>query len=551
MSGSDALALKLRELREAYRSRLSASVARVEAIWAGLRTGSWQPDQATTMHRLVHDLAGSGTTFGLHEVSACARRVEQLLAPTRELQRQPGSDEFAQIDIELRHLRRLTDELAGGELPPLGMTFPLGTTTQQRTQQLIYLVDNDEIQAHDLAFQLECFGYQVVLFDTLADLPAADAEPQPAAVVLDLGSAELPVAETRIIADLQDRRDDPLPLMFISQRNDLPARLEAVRAGGQAYFHKPVDVNQLIDTLDRFTALQQHEPFRVLIIDDSPTLASYFAAILGSAGMLTEIVTDPLHVLEPLIEFRPDLILMDVYMPGCTGQELAAVIRQENQFVGVPIVFVSGETDRDAQLAAMNRGGDDFLTKPITPQHLLSAVISRAQRARAMRAQMVRDGLTGLLNHTASETQLVIEIARAQRNNTPLTVALIDIDHFKQVNDTYGHPAGDRVLKTLSRLLQQRLRRSDIIGRYGGEEFMVVLPDTSATNAVALFDTIRTNFGMIRYTSGERTWNVTFSCGVAAMTPSMTATELTGAADAALYTAKRGGRNRVVCYELY
>jgi diguanylate cyclase (GGDEF)-like protein len=233
-------------------------------------------------------------------------------------------------------------------------------------------------------------------------------------------------------------------------------------------------------------------------------------------------------------------------MPGCDGMTLAAVIRQQEDHVGIPIVFLSAETNRDMQLAAIQLGADDFMVKPVRPDYLISAVLSRIQRSRSLRSLMIRDSLTGLFNHTATKERLETEIVRANRDRQQLSFALIDIDHFKQVNDTYGHPTGDWVLKSLARLLLQRLRRSDIIGRYGGEEFAVVLPGTPGADAARVLDEIRAGLSHMPQRFGEREFTVTFSCGIACFPAEREAARLTVAADQALYAAKNGGRNRVV-----
>jgi diguanylate cyclase (GGDEF)-like protein len=236
---------------------------------------------------------------------------------------------------------------------------------------------------------------------------------------------------------------------------------------------------------------------------------------------------------------------MDMYMPGCTGEELAKVIRQQEAYVSVPIVFLSTETDTGRQLAAMQIGGDDFLTKPIRPEHLVSAVAARVHRYRVLRSYMERDSLTGLLNHTRLKEQLEVEVKRARRQGRSLAFVMIDIDRFKLVNDTYGHPTGDRVIKSLSHLLQQRLRRTDIIGRYGGEEFAVILTDTDGPTAIKLLDEIRAAFAQVRQQADGGEFSVTFSGGVAELSRFDSAADLGSAADRALYQAKREGRNRV------
>jgi len=237
---------------------------------------------------------------------------------------------------------------------------------------------------------------------------------------------------------------------------------------------------------------------------------------------------------------------MDIYMPGCTGTELAAVIRQQEKFVGIPVVFLSVETDVGRQLAALRQGGDDFLTKPIAAGHLISSVATRAQRARILRSQMVKDSLTGVLNHSRLTDQLQIEVARARRQSTRLAYAMIDIDHFKAVNDRHGHPTGDRVILSLARLLQKRLRKTDIIGRYGGDEFAVILPDADGPTAAKIISEICRGFSQIRHKSERGDFNVTFSAGIATLLESGDAATLNETADRSLYEAKHRGRNQVV-----
>ena len=344
-----------------------------------------------------------------------------------------------------------------------------------------------------------------------------------------------------------------LSVIFISARGDLTARLQAVHASGEAYFTKPVDIGRLIDRLDILTARQSPEPYRILIVEDEKMLATHYELILQQAGMATTVITDPMHVMQPLVDFRPDLILMDIYMPNYGGKELAKAIRQQDAYVSIPIVFLSNETNIESQLEAMHFGVDDFLAKPIEAEHLVSSIEHRVERARILRSFMDRDSLTGLLNHTKIKEQLDIEASRAKREDSKLSCAMIDIDYFKSVNDTYGHSTGDRILKNLSRLLRQRFRKTDSIGRYGGEEFAVLLPDTDGPTATKIIDEIRAAFAQIRHQFDDAEFYVTFSCGVSSLPPyedanqlTEDANQLTEEADKALYEAKSAGRNRVV-----
>lgn len=406
----------------------------------------------------------------------------------------------------------------------------------------VYIALDDSQMAEQISSQITCFGFHDHLFTTKNTFQEAIAIRRPDFIIMDMDFCQKTLNGAKLIEELQQKQKRALPVLFISQNDTLEARLASVRAQGKAFLTTPIDMAQLIEKIQSSTYREQTEPYRILIVEDSRAQAYFVATTLNNAGMITEVVHDPFQLMKTVIDFRPELILMDIYLPKCTGIELANVIRQQDAYVGVPIVFLSSEQDLSRQLHAMMLGGDDFLTKPITPEHLVSAINSRASRSRIIRGYMMRDSLTGLLNHTYLLEQLEIELSRCQRQGLPLCFAMIDIDHFKEVNDTYGHPVGDRVIKSLSHLLSQRLRKTDTIGRYGGEEFAVILPNTDLDSSYRIIEEIRQSFEDLKHYAGETIFRATFSAGIASMQQHSTRL-LTETADHALYQAKSSGRN--------
>ncbi|MEC4982938.1 MAG: diguanylate cyclase [Oscillatoria sp. PMC 1068.18] len=550
---------QLKILRSVYRQQLPERIEPIETTWnqfIAIRKDEHYyqiaRDCLVSLHYLTHRLAGSSASFGFPQIGEAARRLELLFMAILESKKLPTAEEQAQITVAIAILQ----EVAIAAFPDQSSRQPIYTLENlpesvesenvNLPNRLVFLVEDDSILCQDLALQISCFGYQVRTFQELNELKKALIVASPAAVVMDIVFPENDLAGTKIVQNLQQGRSQPLPVLFISARGDLMARLQAVRAGGKAYFPKPIKIAELIDALDKLTSVQATQAYRVLIVEDDGALAAYYGITLQQVGMETEIVTDPLAIMPHLNDFRPDLILMDMYMPGCNGIELAAVIRQQPNYVGIPIVFLSRETDFNKQLTAIGLGGDDFLTKPIEPQHLIASVMPRVERSRLVRSLMTCDSLTGLLNHTTLKERLVTEVKRASRLHSPLAFAMIDIDRFKSINDTYGHLTGDRVLKSLSRLLKQRLRQTDITGRYGGEEFAVILPDTDSNAAVKVLDEIRLKFAQVRQQADGEEFSVTFSCGIAVYPQQQNSTELNEAADRALYEAKHQGRDRVI-----
>lgn len=536
---------KLLKGRKNYAEQLPAKINKIREVWGRLTQGAWDIDQFRTFHRMVHTIAGSAGTFGLPDVGLDARKLEILLKSLLESGQRPAAEEEAAVRQGLERLEETAEiSLKKGAAPLAPLPHPKNAPVNAGTDdKLIFLVEDDLALAKEAAVQIGHYGYRVKTFPDLKAFRAGLAREEPMAVIMDI---QLPDGDgSEEMARVQKERDAPLPVLFMTVLTDLPSRLKAVAAGGTAYFTKPLNITEMVDTLDALCAVDESEPFRILIVEDSRSLARHFSLVLEQAGMETVVVTDPLQVMKPLNDFRPDLILMDLYMPGCTGLDLAKVIRQQPAFVSIPIVYLSGETDLDKQLQAMSLGGDDFLTKPIEPDHLVLAITSRVKRAGALKGLMIRDGLTGLYNHTNTKEQLDLEVERAKRADTPLTFAMVDMDKFKLVNDTYGHPTGDRVIKSLARLLRQRLRKTDIVGRYGGEEFAVILPDTEATTALRILNELRVSFGKVQHQHDAATFTKTFSCGVATFPNFESGAALSDAADKALYAAKKGGRNRV------
>jgi diguanylate cyclase (GGDEF)-like protein len=292
--------------------------------------------------------------------------------------------------------------------------------------------------------------------------------------------------------------------------------------------------------------VQNYEPekYRVLVVEDSRVAVALIQRTLAEHGIDSRAIRDPGTLLDELQAYRPDLILMDMYMPRFNGVEATRVLRQMSAYRSLPIVYLSGESDIGMQVEALRLGGDQFLIKPFNPVLLAAVVKTKIERFRETQRSSRVDGLTGLLNHTAAKSLLKSMTGRSPGYRV-LSVAMLDIDHFKSVNDTYGHPVGDQVIRGLAWLLKGRLRASDLIGRYGGEEFLIALPDVSVEQAKIVIDRIRMDFSSLPHAHSSGPLFATFSAGIASYPQFDNAARLTEAADNALLQAKRLGRNRV------
>jgi diguanylate cyclase (GGDEF)-like protein len=410
----------------------------------------------------------------------------------------------------------------------------------------VFIPAGDKGLGAELLEQLRIYGITVREVAETADVARLTAS---AGSGLLLADAERLGKEPGFAASLLRLKEElggTLRIIFYADRDDFEVRLQTVRAGGEAFFQLPMDASRLAEKIDSLFGEKESEPYRVLIVDDDPEQVAYNSMVLERAGMLTTTATDPAKVIPLLVETKPDIILMDMYMPSCTGPELAGILRQNEGFAPIPIIFLSVEKDLEKQIGAIRKGADEFLEKPIKPEHLVSSVAMRAERMRAIRFYMERDYLTGLLNHTTLVERLANEVLRARRSGEVISFAKIDIDRFAFVNESYGHLAGDLILRSLSRLLLERLRRTDIVGRYGGEEFGVILTGSDGRCAARLMDELRDGFSRLSFRFEESSLSLTLSAGISSYPDFVSPADVVEAADRALRRAKEGGRDRVV-----
>jgi diguanylate cyclase (GGDEF)-like protein len=528
---------RIRALREAYAGQLASKYERLDAALTDFENEG-DLAQLREFGRQAHKLAGSAGSYGYLEIGRIGALLDVAVAKWIQ-------GEQRDLSAMRRLLELLRHELgqSGQSLPSDAGRVPATTESPHGLVRVAILEDDAETAAL-LTEQLYPFGYALEHHETPEALQRALEAAPPAALIIDVELRQ-GLRGTAVLAELPSELRESIPAVVMSIHDDFDSRLEAMRAGAEAYLTKPVSVDDLVELLDRLTTSVAEELYRVLVVDDSGSTSRLYAAALEEKGMITRSATSARAAIHELLDFSPEIILIDLYMPEIDGAELARVIRQYPSFLAIPIVFISTEADEATQTRALGQGGDGFLTKPLDLDTLTEHVRIRAQRYRQLRDSMQRDSLTGLLNHRNAKEFLDAELSRAQRTNSPVSVAMLDIDHFKAVNDTHGHPEGDRVIKSLARILTQRLRRSDIIGRYGGEEFVVIMPDTEVRLAIAVLDDVRSSFGTVSHQAGGESFTCSVSGGVVEARATESGSEVIARADQALYQAKHSGRNRI------
>jgi len=550
LSPQEEFQAKLLTMQTKFKDSLPSRLEEIEKTWQVVKSEEAIKESLELLHRLVHTLTGSAGTFACTELSNVSRALEIVLkgindsnsdhALTQEL--------IEQVESMLGGLVHASKSTIGKKL----LEEVMVTVPDASVGKKVMLIEDDEPLNRLLASQLEHFGYDVKAITELKDVKPAIISFKPDILIVDISFPEGSYAGIEEVDrfDFMGHIGADIPKIFISGRQDIEARLQVVRSGGLAYLSKPLSISHMLEKVREFSQTAEEDNYQILVIDDDSALVDLMTFVLEQAGMDVQGITHPKEALDAISRQKPDLILMDVHMPWCSGIELAQVIRQHSNLAGIPIIFLSSETDADVQFTAVLKGGDDFLIKPIDIGRLPVFIKAKAHRARALNALMIKDGLTGLYNHTYIKELIETEMYRTQRSKANFSVVMIDVDHFKHVNDTYGHVVGDQVLRSLSHFLLQRLRKSDKVGRYGGEEFMVLLPDTDLNEAKVLFDKILEDFADVHHHDLDgNEFEVTFSGGVISNEITEDTALMLELVDQILYKAKTAGRNQVLATE--
>jgi diguanylate cyclase (GGDEF)-like protein len=299
--------------------------------------------------------------------------------------------------------------------------------------------------------------------------------------------------------------------------------------------------------------------FTIAIVDDDAAIRRLVRLLLTRAGYDTREYATGSEAQTALRSESWDLAILDRRLPEMDGLQMAAELKGNPEFRSRYIIMLTGEDEQEDKVEGLESGADDYITKPFQPRELLARIragerIVRLQKElletnKRLELLSITDGLTKLNNHRYFQDELARAFEESQRYGRPLSLAMIDLDFFKKVNDTYGHAVGDDVLKRAAALFHESARSTDLVARYGGEEFAVMMPETELADAAVFAEKIRSLIASQPIETLAGAIPATVSIGVASVPLSriLTAKELIVAADKALYRAKKNGRNQVQC----
>jgi diguanylate cyclase (GGDEF)-like protein len=527
----------LRTIWRDHRAEILERVGLIERAVMALAAAELDERLRVEAQRAAHSLIGSVGTFGFIGASEAARKLElEFVAPVPA--RAPAMSMLI-ADV----YRELQGEVQGELLLPRGP--PRAAPSDDRLPVMI--VDDDRALCERIAAEAAARGMDCDVAASPAQARARCTERPPAIVLLDLTFPPDGMADAYELLSQLSAGTPPIPVLVLTGTGTFTDRVEAARRGSRAFLPKSLLPAEVLDAVEQFLARDRLAATRVLVVDDDPAVLDAMSALLRSHDLEVSTLADPLRFWETLQAVEPELLILDVDMPGVNGVELCRTVRNDPRWSGLAVIFVTAHTDAATVEEVFDAGADDYVAKPIVGPELVSRVANRLERIRLYRAQAETDYLTGLANRSKSDEGLAQLAALADRFSEPLSVAMLDVDGFKLVNDRHGHAVGDSVLRRLGEHLRRDFRGNDVVGRWGGEEFIVGMYGMTRGNGVKrLADTLE-RFRREEFAGSGGTLRVSFSAGVAEYPlDGCDLAAVSRAADEALYRAKAAGRARVL-----
>ncbi|MCW2780158.1 MAG: Two component response regulator receiver modulated diguanylate cyclase [Marmoricola sp.] len=512
---------RLQAIYQHARASFAEELAAIDAAVTQLETGALDEPQQRAAERAAHRLAGTAGTFGFPEATEPARRLEDAFAHPLH------PDAVHRLATDAAALRTI---LSGNQAPAPEQQEPLRPDGRVLA---LHAADDLDAQIRGTASAL---GLNIAHDPRESDIELA---------IIDLAA---PNAEGLIRG--YSERQPPVPILALADTASLTDHRTATSAGASLVLPRtgsPIDVAAAAKSLFK---QPRNGQFRILAVDDDPVMLAALPAVLATEPIDCTTLEDPRKFWAMLEQTGPDLVVLDLDMPHLDGIALCRIIRTDPRWSTLPVLFLTASTDPAAVDAIFAAGADDYVSKPLVASEVRARIRNRLDRVALYRALADTDPLTGLVNRRRLEIDFDRLSALASRHQQPLSLALLDIDHFKRVNDTHGHGIGDLVLRWLAERLTEEFRGEDVVARWGGEEIVIVTLGMSGVDArqrlTGFLESIR-GTPIVLPGRPQSSLSISFSAGVAELGfHGDDLHTLTRGADAALYRAKRSGRARVL-----
>lgn len=533
---------------EAVAQKLEERVATNEQALTLLQQGQLSEEMRASAKMEAHKLAGSMGMFGSDEGSRLAREIESLWEIQTPLEPQVMQQLLQFVAALRQELQLLNSEYQeesqpenpvqgngvfghGEEVTNAPSPMPeaagrLSLSTHKKIEfpgafnqrPLLLVVNCDRKLAEALAKETDIWGIQVRFAQTarspISSARELIAEYSPDVVLLDLGSTDTSETNLALLAEL-NASNSSIPVIVLTDKDSLLDRVKVARLGGSGILQKPVSATQIFETVNQILQRTRPTAAKVMVVDDDPHILAALQTLLVPWGMKVYTLENPLRFLEAIAAAQPDLLILDVEIPEISGIELCQVVRNDPQWSGLPILFLTAHNDTKTRQQVFAAGADDYISKPIVEPELITRILNRLERSRWLRNLAELDGLTQVANRRKSTQDLNWYLQLSDRHQQPLCFAIVELDSLKEINHQHGHAVGDRVLSQLGELLRQTFHTQDVVGRWGGTEFVVGMAGMTKTDGARRLLELLKRLRQIEFTGANgQKFHVTFRTAV-------------------------------------
>ena len=497
--------------QDSQRLKLANHLKLIDDLWQKLYYVKWNPKSFAMLARLAQDMVQNAQGRDDERLLDLVTQLEQHVKSNAVTGEMPSEAERQRLTALIDALRFMLTTGGGADDEP--RTRPL-----LAAQPEVFLIIPGEKPL--LLTKLEDSGYRVRHFASLNEAEQRLHERMPGAVVVDVDFPEGAEAALAMIANLRAETNLRAPVLFLAERNDMAARLEAVQAGGSAYFSKPLDHDEVVGVLRELLLPQTSEGYyRVLIVNDRPTEAWEMAGALEEHGITPRVVIQPLQVLQDIHRFRPDLLLIDLDLKEVGGPELARVIAQHRSFDTLPIILMCFPADVAHYLTNLDAPGASLLTKPAPTSYLCWEVKQRLRRARTLRVKMSQlsdnDAVSGLYNRRRFMILLERELEAMGLRRQTLTVIFIMLDNLRTIRDAAGVATADEVVGQAATRLRNVLNADQPAARFNDSILTVLAPNLFGEAPLKMARRIRDALETGFYKVGDQALLLRTSIGIA------------------------------------
>jgi diguanylate cyclase (GGDEF)-like protein len=498
-------------------------------------------------------MAQSVSTFALHalqdNLSDISKACATILSEEKSF-RQIAPDIDALMNIIIVNAQKTPNPLLIENNQPF-IFESIGKNTsiaaKKKRRKNIAIVDGDRPSGLAITALISEFNFNVEYFNNIKELNDRLSTYPLDLVLLDILMPEVSTKQVFEFAVALSRRN--IKVISYSGLFNFDTRLAAVRAGVADFIVKPTSILGIIEKIKRVLNLQQTRDYQIVFIDDQKSTGEFYQTLLEEAQCEVHFMDSVQAMFNDLDDIHPDLFIFDMNMPQVNGLEATKMIRQQKQFDFTPVIILTADEQLETKLSALQGGADDVIAKSTPPALVIKLLLTRLKRSLGVREFVSKDSLTGVLNHGQIMDAAMTHFRLNQRYNSEGAIAMLDIDRFKAINDTFGHAAGDKVLSGLGQLLSRSLRSTDCIGRYGGEEFMIVLVASTPEESIQRLTSIKEEFATTDFEFKGKVFRCTFSIGLAGLAQNENLPQAINHADQALYTSKEGGRNKITIFD--